>query len=72
MDESTTANIGKIGGGSGTNIVSESCVIEGEIRSLNHETAMELLETYHRTFQQEAEKIGAKLVWEEKAEYPCV
>lgn len=66
VDESTTANIGKIGGGSGTNIVSESCVIEGEIRSLNHETAMELLETYHRIFQQEAEKIGAKLVWEEK------
>ena len=66
VDESTTANIGKIGGGSGTNIVSESCVIEGEIRSLNHETAMELLETYYRTFQQEAEKIGAKLVWEEK------
>lgn len=64
--ESTTANIGKIGGGSGTNIVSESCLVEGEIRSLNHETAMELLETYHRTFQQEAEKIGAKLVWEEK------
>ena len=31
VDESTTANIGKIGGGSGTNIVSESCVIEGEI-----------------------------------------
>ena len=29
-------------------------------------TAMELLETYYRTFQQEAEKIGAKLVWEEK------
>ena len=66
VDESTTANIGEIGGGSGTNIVSESCVIEGEIRSLNHETAMELLETYHRTFQQEVEKIGAKLVWEEK------
>lgn len=41
-------------------------MIEGEIRSLNHETAMELLETYYRTFQQEAEKIGAKLVWEEK------
>ena len=41
--ESTTANIGKIGGGSGTNIVSESCLVEGEIRSLNHETAMELL-----------------------------
>ena len=66
VDESTTANIGKIGGGSGTNIVSESCVIEGEIRSLNHETAMELLATYQKTFQQEADAIGAKLVWEEK------
>ena len=64
--ESTTANIGKIGGGSGTNIVSESCLVEGEIRSLNHETAMELLATYQKTFQQEADAIGAKLVWEEK------
>ena len=66
MAESTTANIGKIGGGSGTNIVSESCLVEGEIRSLNHETAMELLATYQKTFQQEADAIGAKLVWEEK------
>ena len=64
--ESTTANIGKIGGGSGTNIVSESCLVEGEIRSLNHETAMGLLATYQKTFQQEADAIGAKLVWEEK------
>ncbi|WP_461882851.1 M20/M25/M40 family metallo-hydrolase [Fusicatenibacter sp.] len=64
--ENTTANIGKIGGGSGTNIVSESCRIEGEIRSLNHEKAMELLETYHKTFQQEAEKVQASLVWKEK------
>ena len=66
MAESTTANIGKIGGGSGTNIVSESCLVEGEIRSLKHETAMELLATYQKTFQQEADAIGAKLVWEEK------
>ncbi len=63
--ESTTANIGKIGGGSGTNIVSERCVVEGEIRSLNHETAMELLAIYKKTFQQEADAVGAKLVWEE-------
>ena len=58
--------IAGFGGGSGTNIVSESCLVEGEIRSLNHETAMELLATYQKTFQQEADAIGAKLVWEEK------
>lgn len=27
---------------------------------------MELLATYQKTFQQEADAIGAKLVWEEK------
>ncbi len=70
--ESTTANIGKIGGGSGTNIVSESCRVEGEIRSLNHETAMELLETYHRTFQQEADEDRCEAGLGRKAEYPCV
>ena len=66
VGKNTTANIGKISGGSGTNIVSESCRVEGEIRSLNHEKAMELLETYHRTFQEAAESVHASLVWEEK------
>ena len=66
VGENTTANIGKISGGSGTNIVSESCRVEGEIRSLNHEKAMELLETYHRTFQKAAESVHASLAWEEK------
>lgn len=63
--ENTTANIGKISGGSGTNIVPESCLAEGEIRSLNHEKAMELLKTYQKTFQEEADALQAKLEWEE-------
>ena len=66
IDEITTANIGVISGGSGTNIVSESCHISGEIRSLSHEKALQVLKEYHETFQREAENVGAYLAWEEK------
>ena len=66
IDEITTANIGVICGGSGTNIVSENCHISGEIRSLNHEKALQVLNQYHETFQREAENAGAYLAWEEK------
>lgn len=65
LDENTTANIGVVSGGSGTNIVSESCKISGEIRSLSHEKALQVLNHYHKTFQQEAEAIGAYLEWNE-------
>ncbi len=65
IDEVTTANIGIISGGSGTNIVSESCRISGEIRSLSHEKALQVLKEYHETFQREAENAGAYLAWEE-------
>ncbi len=65
LDENTTANIGVVSGGSGTNIVSESCKINGEIRSLSHEKALQVLNHYHKTFQQEAEAIGAYLEWNE-------
>ncbi len=65
IDEVTTANIGIISGGSGTNIVSESCRINGEIRSLSHEKALQVLKEYHETFQREAENAGAYLAWEE-------
>ena len=50
----------------------KAAVIEGEIRSLNHETAMELLETYYRTFQQEADEDWCEAGLGRKAEYPCV
>ena len=66
IDDNTTANIGVILGGSGTNIVSESCRISGEIRSLNHEKALQVLKKYHETFEREAKNLGAYLEWEEK------
>lgn len=66
IDENTTANVGLFSGGTGTNIVSESCTIGGEIRSLNHEKAMKILNEYHQIFKEEAGRIGAALKWEEK------
>lgn len=64
LDENTTANIGTIQGGEGINIVSPECIIKGEIRSLHHEKALEVLETYRQQFAQSAKKFGASVVWD--------
>lgn len=64
IDENTTANIGTIQGGDGINIVSPECIIKGEIRSLHHEKALEVLDVYRQQFQQSAEKFGASVIWE--------
>lgn len=63
IDEDTTANIGTIKGGDGINIVSSECVITGEIRSLHHEKAQEVLADYRQQFEQSAEKFGAIVLW---------
>jgi tripeptide aminopeptidase len=39
LDEETTANVGRIKGGTATNVVPESCRIEAEVRSLDPEKA---------------------------------
>lgn len=51
LEDETTLNIGLIHGGSMTNIVSESCVCEGEIRGYHHERVMELLEETKQIFE---------------------
>jgi len=40
IDEETTVNIGLIEGGKARNIVSDLCVLKGEIRSLTHDKAL--------------------------------
>lgn len=40
IDDETTVNIGKISGGKQTNIVSDECVVSGEIRSLKDHKAL--------------------------------
>lgn len=44
LDEETTLNIGTIAGGTATNIVPESCVCAGEIRSFSHDKALHCVE----------------------------
>lgn len=68
MDEETTANIGQIEGGKGVNIVAPSCTVRGEIRSLRHEKAVELLRRYRAEFQKAADAFGAGLNWEENVD----
>ena len=63
IDKETTANIGLINGGEGSNIVPSSCTIRGEIRSLSHEKALATAQQYRDTFQNSAEKYDATLDW---------
>ncbi len=65
VDSDTTVNIGTISGGVATNIIPESCVVEGEIRSFHHDKALVCLKEVKSLFLQEAEQAGATLVWEE-------
>lgn len=65
IDDVTTANIGMISGGSGVNIVSEQCTVQGEIRSLNHEKAVALAKTYREQFTKSAQDLGASAEWKE-------
>lgn len=61
-DSVTTVNFGTVQGGIQRNIVPDSCVITGEIRSLVHENALEQMEKIRQVFETEAEKAGGKAV----------
>jgi tripeptide aminopeptidase len=58
LDEETTLNIGTIAGGQATNIVPESCICCGEIRSYRHERALEVLEQVRAAFEKAAHAAG--------------
>lgn len=57
-----TRNIGMIQGGTARNIIPDSVVLDGEIRSYCHEEAMKLLEETKRVFQAAAKKNGARVI----------
>ncbi len=57
IGEKTTMNIGTVSGGKANNIVPETCVVKGEVRSLDHEKALAVLEQIREAFQEHA--IGA-------------
>lgn len=60
VNEQTTCNIGMIQGGTGTNIVPETCTARGEIRSFSHEEALEYLKNINKIVQQTTETSQAK------------
>lgn len=56
--EDTTVNLGTIQGGIARNIVPDSCVITGEIRSMSHEQALKQAQRIKTIFEQQAERGG--------------
>jgi tripeptide aminopeptidase len=65
IDEETTANIGTIEGGEATNIVPETCIIKGEVRSFSHERAVEYLKNIETIFADTTKEHGATHTWSE-------
>lgn len=59
IDEETTLNIGCIGGGTNTNIVSEECVFKGEVRSLSHTKALEQIDLLKNLIEEVTKKSQA-------------
>lgn len=67
VDPETTVNIGTISGGMGKNIVPESIILAGEVRSLDHERANRRMKEIIETFNRDAKKAGglAACRWQE-------
>ena len=61
VDQDTTANIGIIRGGSSGNIVPDRCFVEGETRSLVHESALKQRDHMAQCFRDAAEKAGGRV-----------
>ena len=61
VDPQTTSNVGIVSGGCGTNIVPETCVVRGEVRSLDHARAVELSERVRAVFEETAARLGGEV-----------
>lgn len=59
VDSETTCNIGRIEGGTATNIVPNRCLVRGELRSYSHETARKVLQSVSEVFSRAAAEAGA-------------
>lgn len=63
VKEGLTLNIGKISGGLLTNIVPEYCMVEGEIRGVDHPAALALAKEVQSAFQAACGEFHAKLAF---------
>ena len=64
IDNDTTINVGVIKGGRATNIIPDSCVVHGEIRSFSHEKALRQAEIVKKHFAVAANAVGATTEFE--------
>ena len=64
VDADTTANIGIIRGGTSGNIVPDRCFVEGETRSLVHESALKQRDHMAACFQEAADRAGGSVEFE--------
>lgn len=70
LDEETTANIGRVEGGSATNIVCDRVDVLGEARSLVPEKMEAQVAKMKKAFEQAAEEMGGKADVEVENMYP--
>lgn len=54
VDPDMTMNVGTISGGRANNIVPDSCVVTGEVRSLDHEKAQRQIDQIRNIFEEQA------------------
>jgi tripeptide aminopeptidase len=69
LDAATTANVGEIRGGTATNVVTASCVMRGECRSLDADTAEKVRLEMDEALRAAAESGGGSVDIEWKLEY---
>ena len=69
LDLETTANIGMIHGGTGTNVVMPKLHMQGETRSFNRQKIEERIVFMERTFRSSAQAHGATLEWTVRKSY---
>lgn len=58
VDRETTVNIGRIEGGTAINVVPERIRLDGEVRSMNHDKAKDIINDILRQFEENARKAG--------------
>lgn len=72
IDEETTANIGKIKGGTATNIVPDVVILEGEARSINLEKLEKQCQHMIECLERGSRELGGKVEIEVKQIYSAI
>ncbi len=64
-----TSNVGTIKGGTATNVVPDSCVMEGEVREFDPRIIQDHLNTLHATYRAAAEEAGGTVQFDSVVDF---